>query len=311
MRRWTDVPFIVGANLPWLSYGNDFGASAWQPDGGVGAGGRRTRLREALRPLSAGGLSVVRWFLFCDGRAGLVTGGDGGVVGLDAYVWRDIDAALDELDRAGLRAIFVLVDFHWFKPAHVVQGVQLGGRARWLIDPVQRARVFDCVLAPLFDRYGQSPAVVAWDIVNEPEWVTGRVPWMPWRRRVSRRDMRAFIGDTVSLLHERTVHPATVGSTSTRSLPLVQGLGLDLYQAHWYDPLELRAPLGRPVAELDLDRPILLGEFPTRGSGRSPDAIVDTARGAGYAGALAWSALASDSASGDRRWVPDHRSGDT
>ena len=57
------------------------------------------------------------------------------------------------------------------------------------------------------------------------------------------------------------------------------------------------ASLERPVATLGLDRPLLLGEYPTRGSALSPPAIVEVARRAGYHGALAWSLLAEDSAS--------------
>ena len=109
--------------------------------------------------------------------------------------------------------------------------------------------------------------------------------------------MRAFIRDIVGVVHRRTSHAATVGSASTRTLPLVEGLGLDVYQAHWYDRLDRRAPIGRPVRELGLDRPMILGEFPTRGSRLTPTEILDTARRAGYAGALAWSALANDEAS--------------
>jgi hypothetical protein len=50
------------------------------------------------------------------------------------------------------------------------------------------------------------------------------------------------------------------------------------------------------VATLGLGRPLLLGEFPTRGSSLPPPAILEIAREAGYSGALAWSALASDRA---------------
>ena len=31
----TSPTFVVGANLPWISYGGDFGANAWRPAGGV------------------------------------------------------------------------------------------------------------------------------------------------------------------------------------------------------------------------------------------------------------------------------------
>jgi hypothetical protein len=38
----------VGANLPWLDYGQEFGASAWRPEGGLAVPERRERLRREL-----------------------------------------------------------------------------------------------------------------------------------------------------------------------------------------------------------------------------------------------------------------------
>ena len=97
--------------------------------------------------------------------------------------------------------------------------------------------------------------------------------------------------------HDRTTQAVTVGAASAFSLDLVRGLGLDLYQIHWYDKYELRTPLDQPVAAFALDRPVLLGEFPTRGSRCSAGEILATARGTGYAGALGWPAAADDEAS--------------
>ena len=37
--------FVVGANLPWLRYGWDFGANAWSPQGGLASRGRDARAR--------------------------------------------------------------------------------------------------------------------------------------------------------------------------------------------------------------------------------------------------------------------------
>jgi len=109
----------------------------------------------------------------------------------------------------------------------------------------------------------------------------------------------------VDLIHQRTSHAATVGSASARTLPLVEGLGLDVYQAHWYDRLDRKAPLDRPVASLGLDRPLILGEFPTRGSRRMPIEIVEIARQNDYAGALAWSVLSADGVTDHPAFVAD------
>jgi hypothetical protein len=296
--RWpADQDFWTGVNLPWLSYGGDFGANRWQPTGGIGQPERRAALREVLGRLADGGARCVRWFMLADGRAGLVESASGDLAGLDAYVLRDADAALDELERARLTAIFALFDYHWFTRGRIVDGVRTGGRRALAVDPDLRGRLIDLVVDPLLAHCGRHPSISAWDVVNEPEWVTRGTRLPPRPTDVPRAAMRAFIRDVVGVVHQRTSHAATVGSASTRTLPLVEGLGLDVYQAHWYDRLAKRAPLGRAVASLGLDRPLILGEFPTRASRWSPAEILEAARQAGYAGALAWSALADDEAS--------------
>ena len=296
--RWpADEDFWTGINLPWLRYGNDFGANRWQPAGGVGRPERRAALRATLAGLADRGFTVVRWFMLADGRAGLTEPPASEVTGLDQWVFRDADAALEELGRAGLKVIFVLFDFHWFRRSCTVDGVRTGGRGPLAVDPERRPRLLEGVVAPLLSRYGGHGAILAWDVVNEPEWVTRGLRLLPRPSEVPRRAMRAFIRDVVGLIHDQTAHAATVGSASTSTLWLVEGLGLDVYQVHWYDRLSTQAPLGRPVASLGLDRPLVLGEFPTRGSRLAPGEILDMARQAGYAGALAWSALAGDEAS--------------
>lgn len=296
--RWNQhEEFIVGTNLPWLSYGGDFGANRWHAQGGVGRPDRIPALRDVLARLADEGVTHVRWFMLCDGRAGLIPGADREPAGLDSFVFRDVDAAAEAIDRAGLRAIFVLFDFHWFLPAVVVDGVPTRGRRDLATGPGPRTRLLERVVAPILDRYGRHPSIAAWDVLNEPEWVTRGGGGDRVAARVPRPVMRAFIADTVELIHARTAHAATVGSASTRTLSLVEGLGLDVYQAHWYDRLDRRSPIGRRVSDFGLDRPLLLGEFPTRGSARPAADILEAARRAGYAGALAWSALSSDSAS--------------
>ena len=289
--------FSVGANLPWVDYGCDFGANAWQPDGGVARALPRQRLRDGLARLTDNGIDLVRWFVLCDGRSGLRRDADGSLLGLDSHVLGDADAALDDLARAGVGVMLALIDFHWVTRPRIVNGVRLGGHRGTISDPSERARLLDLVFRPLLQHCGTSESVAAWDVINEPEWATLGAGSLNPITAVRRRTMRAFIGETVDLIHQSTRHAATVGSASARWLSLVKGLGLDFYQVHWYDPLELRAPLETDVGELGVDRPMWLGEFPTRGSTRPPSEILAIAERAGYQGALAWSALLTDRSS--------------
>jgi hypothetical protein len=278
-------PFLIGANLPWVHYGIDFGANAWRPDGGVAQPDERARLEITFAHLAASGVRYVRWFLFCDGRAGIVWAER--PIGLDDWVFRDVDAALDIASRHNIRIMFVLLDFLWCDPATSTRGVQMGGRSDILSDATNREALLDCVFVPLLDRYGDEPAILAWDVINEPEWI----------KTVEPHELDAWLGESVSLIHSTTIHPVTVGSAAARWRDRYMNLNLDFYQVHWYDSLTHQPPLDTSVAGLGFDRPVLLGEYPTRGSKLTAEQIVAAARTAGYAGAFYWSVLAKDECS--------------
>lgn len=288
--------FLLGANLPWVRYGTDFGENAWHPEGGMGVHADPARLRALFEALRAGDVQVLRWFLLCDGRAGVEFAPDGTPLRLTDLCWRDLDAVLRLVSAAGLRLLPVILDFPWGQRARRVRGVTLGGRAATLSHPGRRAALVERIISPLARRYGHDPVVYGWDLLNEPEWITfGAGTWRPVGT-ITPGSLRRFLRDATAAVHAEALQPVTVGSASAHWLPLVRGLGLDLFQVHWYDRLDRRAPLERDVATFRCDRPVLLGEFPTAGSSRAPAEIARLARGAGYAGAFFWSVLAEDGA---------------
>jgi hypothetical protein len=286
----------VGANLPWLDYGQDFGASAWRPEGGLAVPERTERLRHELGRLAESGARLVRLWLLGDGRAGL-TEDAAGRVALDARFLPDLDAALAALREAGLRALLVLIDFLWFAPAQSVNGVTLGGRRELVRDPARRSELLENVFAEVARRCAEAPEIAAFDLLNEPEWATLGVGTHDPGRSISRQEMRGFLGELAALFHARAPQPVCVGLASARWRPLLDGLALDFEQWHWYETLDSLSALARPVGPPAAGgRAPLLGEFPTRGASLSPARIFEIAEAAGYSGALAWSALAADEA---------------
>jgi hypothetical protein len=282
------TPFLIGANLPWIHYGIDFGANPWRPNGGVAQADELAHMQSTFQKLASTGVNYIRWFLFCDGRAGIEFDERGRPCAPDQFVFRDIDAALQSADQHDIRVMFVLLDFLWCDAARSVRGVQLGGRTNVLQESGSRLALLEDVIRPVLERYSEEPAIFAWDIINEPEWI----------RTLTRDQVHAFLNEAVALVHSSTRHPATIGSAGTKWRDLYKGLGLDFYQVHWYDSLKHQPPLETPVERLGFDRPVLLGEFPTRGSRKRPDEIVEAARGAGYSGAFYWSVLSKDECSG-------------
>src|SRR5690242_1285104 len=93
------APFALGANLPWVHYGGDFGANAWRPAGGLATGGIPPPLESTLYTVGQSGARILRWFLFCDGRSGIRFDVRGLPRALDAQVFADVDAALVLADR--------------------------------------------------------------------------------------------------------------------------------------------------------------------------------------------------------------------
>ncbi len=287
----------IGANLPWLDYGQDFGASAWRPAGGVSQPEIRQRMHDALARLAAAGAGVVRWWLLADGRAGLKLDERGSPAGLDDFFFADVDAALDALRESHLRALFVLTDFVWFATGQVVNGVQISGRRGFVRNRARREQLVQSVFAPIARRYGKEPLVAGWDLLNEPEWATLGQAAKDRKSAVSQKTMRAYLSETIAAFRsEGAEQPLSVGLASVRGLPLVSGLGLDAYQVHWYESNDPLTALSQPVASRNLDRPLQLGEFPTKGASVTPERILELAAAAGYSSALAWSLLASDDA---------------
>ncbi len=164
--------FVTGANLPWGRYGCDFGANAWQLAGGLRANGTRDRIERALRLVSDKGGTIVRWFVFCDGRAGLRFDEERRCVQLDSSCLADLETALDLAAATRIRLVLSLFDFHWCVPARDVRGVQLGGRRRWWTHRGSRQALLEGVVVPVVERLSTHPALWAWEVMNEPEWVT-------------------------------------------------------------------------------------------------------------------------------------------
>ena len=286
--------FLVGANLPWVGYGTDFGANAWSPRGGLSVqAAQYARLDETLARLAADGIALVRVFLLCDARAGVRFDADGFPTGPDDALFADVDALIAAARHNNVQLMPVLVDFHLCSPPNVVDGVQVGGRSHLIVTGEGRSAFIQTVIAPIAHRYRSEPAIAAWDVMNEPEWCL--------RLAATRRErdpfgaVQTFLADVVACMRAEVSQPITVGSAGTWQLDLVRSLGLDFYQVHWYERFGWTR-LAQPVTQFGLDRPVLLGEF----SGRTLPVrnVLETARLAGYGGALVWSVLADDDQSG-------------
>lgn len=272
-------------------------------------------LRQVLRRCSS---PVVRVFLFADGRAAPDFTEMGEIRGLDEDVFLDLDALFAAAAHYNFMLMPVLLDFWWLDTPKLVNGVQLGGHANIIREATKRQAFLDHVLRPLVDRYQNNPYLFAWDIINEPEWAIQEVDkTFSVGDQVLLAQMQEFARLCTEVIHASSSHKVTMGSARRQWLHYWTDLGLDYYQFHWYDHFAAEEPFPwRPVAELGLDKPCLIGEVPTSSTAYSAAQFLKAAADGGYYGLLFWSLRASDAFSNFpavqkdlRRWCmrPPHR----
>jgi hypothetical protein len=327
--------FLHGCNYPWstdgttIFYGLDFGANVWGSHLGVST--RRGAIERDFAEMAALGLTAARWFLFCDGRAGIVYDDRGLPAGVDPHLFDDLDTALEIAWTTSMRIEFVLLDHRWMFEgvretiADPVTGALLEarlpeGRARVLLSAAGRDALFERVLVPLVRRYGHSGEradlsrqVLGYELMNEPDFIIEE-----WERDLSAHVARPLPFTVVAelvrrlsdVVHEHSSALTTLGCARLHNLWAWDddALGLDVLQLHSYPdtkhPERDADVFGMAAYELAMKRPVILGEFPADGWNQHPDGAspppttleqyLEFAVGTGYAGAWPWSFSGTD-----------------
>lgn len=331
----------VGINYPWIDYGWDFGdpppgwagsdVAAWRAQ-------KRERIVADFRHFAGLGLFAVRWFMLCDGLS-YGTGDEAPQLANGNWqshvlprehpfhhqLGEDFEFALQTCAQFNLKLVPSLIDFHWCHQGMTASpGVIKGGRFDILRDKRRSAAFFDNVLEPLLDislRYPE--AIYAWELINEPEWVTETRSSLKIRadanQTVTQDEMLKFLSEGMGRINHRrlpngqSAFRSTVGFAHWDTLKDWDspGLGLTLHQFHYYAPDDRRLPRHHFSAE----HPCFIGEFATTAHRCWPElknidatqpiaARLRCVAEKGYPAAFLWSAYATDEAT---TWTADDR----
>jgi hypothetical protein len=201
-----------------------------------------------------------------------------------------MDVAVAAAKKHNIMIMFVLLDFSLLDEPHVYGKVQVGGHGELIRNPKLRRTFFDNALKPLLARYGTDGAIVAWEVMNEPEWATKVWGGGQKKQSVALFRMQEFVRETAEIVHHNSSQAVTVGCARRNWLFVWKGLGLDFYQYHYYPWMEV--PTNNPA---DFRR------------------YMNQALSNGYAGIMGWSYRATDpfSVLKDRvddmdKWRADH-----
>jgi hypothetical protein len=275
--------FALGYNYPWHSYNYDFG-----PDRGSSIRGMSGKIDGQLADLRGAGTHVTRWYVFNDAARYPEFDQQGRVTGLPDSFYDNFDAMLELVSRHDMYVIPVLVD------ALITnrERDRRTGHSAIVTDPAIRQSYLDNALRPVLQRYGRHPHILAWSVFNEPDWAAGFTNDREYIR-VPVPVLRDFIAQSAQYVHTYAAQGAALDLGGLPWLDQWRDLGLDLYLAHWYPWIDRyygaqHSPYNRSADSFNLDKPIVIAEFPIRNTPHSVQHSLDTFYANGYAGALAW-----------------------
>ena len=258
--------------MPWFNWQRDFGGG---DNGGASSKHSRETFSSTFAGAKANGVNVVRWWVFEGDAWQIKRDGSGAPAEIDEAVYADVDVALELAEQHDLYYVFVLFS----APSHLP--------AAWLEDPGQRSSLASA-LSVLFASYRDHPRVMTWEVFNEPEFDV-------WEKRAKEEPVKATIKEIASAVHANSHAYATVGGAMLDGLPMMKGLGLDYYQAHWYDYMSSGdwCALCQTYEEVrkrwNLDAPLVIGELYLSADLENPHLRVEDFYTRGYAGAWPWS----------------------
>jgi len=300
--------FALGVNYAWRVFAGDFGGiPSWDEDG---VSDDRPGYGADLAEMKENGVSVIRWWMYPEFRGGISFDENDDPTGLTATAVADIKAALDLAAEHDVYLALTIFSFDNFRPSRTEFGLYIPGITPLVQDANRRGKLMDSVVRPIAQTVAASPnadRVLAWDVINEPEWAvsaTGDVPpsddFAPNGDldAVSLAEMKALINETAAILHEETPNSlVSVGWAAAKwEWAFDDVTTVDFHQPHIYGWVNQYWPYTSTPSELGYgDKPTVMGEFHLESmpfSGNGDDSTFATIVGAwydgGYAGAWAW-----------------------
>jgi hypothetical protein len=285
--------FMYGLNFAWQSFGGDFGGYGNQR----GVAQNTSAINTKLTNWASNGVNVIRWWVWPDFRGNGVAFSGTNPTGLGSTTLADLEAALTLANQHDVYLMLTLFSFDGFKSAAMKANMSV-----FATDAARRQALVTNVIRPFARAAQASPnsrRLIAWDVINEPEWavtgagIGGDQAFDPQdnMQLVTHAQMNTLLADVITGLRAESSALITVGAAAMKWKNAWLGLDLDFYQFHIYDWVQTGGwPYNRTPSQYGVaGKPVVMGEFPPAGlSGANFRTIVDYWYGNGYAGALPW-----------------------
>jgi hypothetical protein len=286
--------FLSGMNLAWISFSADLTSL------------NTTEFTKALDQISNGGGNAMRWWLHTNGVYSPKFAGDS-VSTPAANELANLKKGLDLAYARGMGLIMCLWSFDMLRTN--IGSTYLNRNLLLLQDTVKLQAYINNDLIPMLQAVGNHPAVICWEVFNEPEGMSNEFGWTDIAH-VPMSQIQRFVNRVAGTVH-REVPTAKVSNgcwsfyagsdqgsnynyyTDERLIAAggdAQGT-LDFYMVHYYDwGGTVISPFHHPASYWEVDKPLVIAEFSAHGpyTGIDPKTAYNYLYNNGYAGGLSW-----------------------
>jgi len=310
--------YINGANVPWNSCGNDVGTHydwgpLYQPDW----------FESTFSDCEVHGINTLRLWLHFDGRTSPEFDANGYVTGLDDNFFDNLDDILLRANNHNIMLILCLWSFDMTKDFTSDAGIYAGLHADLITDVSKTNSYINNALMPMVERYSNTCNLLAWEVINEPEWSMDITGGGNTSQTVPAQDMQRFVGMIAEAVHENSTKMVTVGSASLKwnsdkyeptTTPCVGNFWkdseiqsayndpdayLDFYSIHYFDWMSSPFSfdpfnLNYPYSYWLLDKPTIIEECQGNSNNYSSSDMISNATNNQFIGTMFWSVNGND-----------------
>ncbi len=289
--------WLSGANIAWNKFGRDVGNSEMDI----------TYFENMFDDVKAAGGNSMRWWLHTNISFTPIIDGTGYVSGLGTDVISDILLVLDAAEERDIAIDICLFSFDMLQNQWEMDA---NANKNLLTSATNIQSYIDNALTPMVNAIKDHPALLCWEIFNEPEGMTNEFGWTP--TRVDMYDVQRFVNMVTGAIHRLdSENPVTNGSWSFRALTdiltgtdemnyyrddrLIAAGGdsdgtLDFYQVHYYSWAGTAlSPFHNDKSYWNLDKELMVAEFHVEDTyGVLANDLFDELYHRGYFGGWGW-----------------------
>jgi len=291
--------FFSGINLAWIDFNSDVGSAALD----------ETKWRNAVQDVKTAGGNAIRWWLFNNMSVSpIINQSTHRVTGLPTNTIANMKKALDIAAENGVMVSMCLFSHNLMQSnqwGNYNGKIDITANKALFSDNAAAQAFIDNALIPVIEAIGNHPALMTWELFNEPEGMLSKANGGWTTESLSIESIVSFSEKLANAIHNNTKAAGTLVSTGVHCASDLKywkdKSWLDFLQLHFYPEHQSSAenPFDHPFSFWSLTKPLIIGEFSAAGwnkerfpsykvSTKTPQQLYKYAYENGYAGALSW-----------------------